>query len=98
MNLFGIVTCVAEFVGGGIYPWARVDAIRLFTNLDGFGFVTVAAEILFVVASTYYLINLIMVFRQEGCSEFCQNTWNIVDLFTVVLSFLAIALYIVKYV
>lgn len=96
MNHFGIVTCVAEFVGGGIRPWARVDAIRLFSDTGSFGYVTTAAEILFVVCTFYYLVNVLVVLKAEGCSEFFKGTWNIVDLFTVLLSLVAIALYLAR--
>ena len=43
MNLFTTVTCVAEFIGGGVQPWFRVDSFKLFADLDGFGFVTLAS-------------------------------------------------------
>ncbi len=43
VNLFTTVTCVAEFIGGGVQPWFRVDSFKLFADLDGFGFVTLAS-------------------------------------------------------
>ena len=30
VNIFATVTCVAEFVGGGIVPWYRIESLRLF--------------------------------------------------------------------
>jgi len=69
VNLFGIVTCVAELVGGGIAPWFRVEAIKLFADLNGFGFVTVIAEALFVVAAFYYLIAVLMLFKEVRRNE-----------------------------
>lgn len=96
VNMFGVVTAVAEFVGGGIQPWARVEAIRLFANLDGFGAITLAAEILFVVATFYYLVNTIMQFKREGCSGFFSSTWNTLDFFTVIMSIVAIGLYLAR--
>ena len=83
--MFTIVTCVAEFVGGGIQPWFRVNAIRLFANEDFFGTVTIIAEVFFAIATFYYIINVIASIRNEGWSKFMQNTWNIIDFFTVIL-------------
>jgi hypothetical protein len=64
VNLFGIVTCVAEFVGGGVVPWFRVDAVKLFANLDASGILTVIAEMLFVFSSFYYLVAVIVTFKE----------------------------------
>ena len=91
--MFGIVTMGAEFVGGGIRPWHRVDAIRLFPNLDTFGIITGIAEVLFLISTTYYIINLVLIFKETGCRDFFKSTWNIIDLFTVVMSLTAIAVY-----
>ena len=91
--MFGIVTCIAEFVGGGIRPWARVDAIRLFPNIDGWGIATSIAEILFLVATFYYVVMVIMAIKREGCAKFFDSTWNVIDFFTVGLSIIAIILY-----
>jgi len=55
---------VAEFVGGGVVPWFRVEAIKLFSDLNGFGFITALAEMLFVVSTFYYLVNVIVVFKE----------------------------------
>ena len=38
------MTCVAEFIGGGVQPWFRVDTFKLFADLDGFGFVTLVGK------------------------------------------------------
>ena len=28
VNIFSTVTCVAEFVGGGVVPWYRIETLR----------------------------------------------------------------------
>ena len=28
VNIFATVTCVAEFIGGGVVPWYRIESIR----------------------------------------------------------------------
>ena len=94
--MFGLVTCTAEFVGGGIYPHYRIDVFRLFPNNDGFGIVVRLAEVLFVASIFYYLINVIAVLKKEGCRQFCQNSYNVSDLLTVILSLFALVLYVAK--
>ncbi|XP_059084074.1 uncharacterized protein LOC131881274 [Tigriopus californicus] len=96
VNMFGIVTCIAEFVGGGISPDYRIDVIRLFTQTEGFGYVVQAAEVLFVCSIFYYIINIITAIRKEGCSSFFSNAWNIADVITVTLSLFALTLYVAK--
>eukprot|EP00095_Tigriopus_kingsejongensis_P009158 maker-scaffold798_size95657-snap-gene-0.28 protein:Tk09158 transcript:maker-scaffold798_size95657-snap-gene-0.28-mRNA-1 annotation:"polycystic kidney disease protein 1-like 2-like" len=96
VNMFGIVTCVAEFVGGGISPDYRIDVIRLFVQTEGFGYVVLAAEILFVCSIFYYTIHIIASIRKEGCVNFFNNAWNIADVITVTLSCFALTLYVAK--
>jgi len=70
-NLFALVTCVAEFIGGGIRPWYRINAVSLFSDYTGNGLIVLIADILFVVATFYYTINLFAALKKEGC----QNFW-----------------------
>ena len=28
VNIFSTVTCVAEFIGGGVVPWYRIETLR----------------------------------------------------------------------
>ena len=92
--MFSIVTIVAEFVGGGIRPYHKIDPIKL---LNSSNWVVTAAEILFVVCLIYYTINLLGVLKKQGCRTFCQNSWNIADTVTVAISYLALILYIARY-
>jgi hypothetical protein len=54
-----MVTCVAEFVGGGIKPYYRIEAVSLFTNYQGWGILILFSEIMFAVSTFYYLVNLV---------------------------------------
>ena len=66
VNIFTTVTCVAEFVGGGIVPWYRIKTFRLFSN-EGIGaYIVMFAEILFVASTFYYIVNLLAVLKKEG--------------------------------
>ena len=83
---------MAEFVGGGIRPWYRIESFRLTNN----NIVVTIAEILFAVATFYYLVNLLAVLKKEGRKEFCANGWNLADCFTVALSIVLLGLYILR--
>ena len=96
MNFFGIVTICAEFVGGGIVPKYRIDVIRLFSVGTLFDNIIFVCEIIFLVSVFYYLISLITTYKKEGAREFFGNSWNIVDIFTVALSLLAIVLKVLR--
>ena len=87
---------MAEFVGGGIVPWYRIESIRLFGSSGLGGYVVTFAEVMFVASTFYYLTNLLAVLKKEGRKEFCNNKWNLADCFTVALSMLAIGLYVVR--
>ena len=86
------MTCVAEFVGGGVRPWYRIESFRLTSN----NIVVTIAEILFAVSTFYYFVNLLAVLKKEGRKEFCNNKWNLADCFTVALSIILLGLYILR--
>ena len=93
MNLFGTVTAVAEFIGGGISPWFRVESVRLFNQVQGFGYFVLLSEFLFAVSTFYYIVNLISKLKREGIKEFFGSSWNLADLFTSIMSVVALILY-----
>ena len=96
MNLFGIIKIVAEFVGGGINPYNRIEVIRLTRVMDFNGYVVTISELLFCIATFYYVLNSLASLKTLGCSEFFKDSWNIVDIFTTIFSVLVISLYAVK--
>ena len=93
VNLFGSVTAVAEFVGGGIIPWNIVKSVRLFTRLEGFGYAIRMAETLFAVSTFYYTVSVLTKMKKEGIFEFFKDSWNVSDVFTIFLSLTALILY-----
>ena len=58
------------------------------------GILVTIAQTLFAVTSFYYTVNLLVAYKKEGASEFFKNSWNLVDLLTVLLSIVAIGLYL----
>ncbi len=117
VNLFTLVTCVAEFVGGGVVPYYNIDVMRLFqVTADIRGTITTLAEvfkadkrskkfissfslfsqILFVFSIFYYTVMILSTAKKEGCRKFCSDTGNLMDCGTVVLSILALCLYVAR--
>ena len=94
--MFGVVKIVAEFVGGGVTPWARIDVIRLTRRWDFAGYFVFVCEVLFILSTFYYVLNTLGVLKSVGCAEFFKDSWNLVDIFTIFLSALTIALWALK--
>ena len=97
VNMFSTITCTAEFIGGGVYPYYRIDVFKLM-DVSGSSFATLVriAEVLFVASLFYYVINVITVMKKEGCRQFFNSSYNISDLVTVILSVIALVLYVAK--
>ena len=94
--MFGVVKIVAEFVGGGVTPSFRIDVIRLTRNWDLAGYAVFTCEVLFIFSTFYYILNTIGVMKSLGCSEFFKDSWNLVDIFTILLSCQTIGLWALK--
>ena len=90
VNIFAIVTTVAEFVGGGVWPYYRVETFRLFSNPGLMKYITLTAQVLFIASTFYYIVNLLAVLKKDGFSEFTANKWNLADCVTIFLSIVAI--------
>ena len=43
--MFGVVSLVAEFIGGGIQPYVRIDILTLTRIYDTSGIITTIAEV-----------------------------------------------------
>ena len=66
VNIFTTVTCVAEFVGGGVVPWYRIETFRLFSNGGLMSYLVDGASVLFVASTFYYIVNLLAVLKRDG--------------------------------
>ena len=87
---------MAEFVGGGVNPYNRVEVIRLTRVMDFNGYVVTLCELLFCVATFYYILNALVSMKALGISEHFKDSWNVVDVFTILFSILVIGLYATK--
>ena len=61
------MTCVAEFIGGGIRPYSRVEVFNLMPHASFKGTIVYIAEVLFVASIFYYVINLLSLMKTQGC-------------------------------
>ena len=96
VNIFAIVTCVAEFVGGGIWPYYKIETFRLFSNPGIMAYILDFASVLFVASTFYYIGNLLAILKRDGFQEFIGNKWNLADCVTIFMSIVAIGLWALK--
>ncbi len=89
------MTAVAEFIGGGIRPWARIESVRLFSKVEGWGFIVLMSELLFALSTFYYVVNVVAKMK-KGIYQFFKVSWNLADLTTAVMSVMALILYAVR--
>lgn len=94
VNLFGVVTIVAEFhPGGGVVPNARIDAIRLMRYHQGFGLFVMICELVFVGFIIYFTVHEIRSFLNLRVDYF-RSYWNLAELVALGLSYSAMFFYI----
>ena len=85
---------MAQFIGGGIIPWYRIESFSLFSQQNFAGIMVQISQVLFGVTTFYYTINLIAAYKKEGSHQFWANKWNWADIATVLLSLFALILFL----
>uniref|UniRef100_A0A2L2YFJ8 Polycystic kidney disease protein 1-like 2 n=1 Tax=Parasteatoda tepidariorum TaxID=114398 RepID=A0A2L2YFJ8_PARTP len=93
VNLFGVMTIVAEFLpGGGVVPFYRLEVIRLMRYHQGFGGFVMACELGYVIYTLYFLIREWKKFRLEG-RDYFKSYWNWAEVAVICLSISGITFY-----
>ncbi|GBM99940.1 Polycystin-2 [Araneus ventricosus] len=93
VNLFGVMTIVAEFLpGGGVVPFYRLEVIRLMRYHQGFGAFVLACELGYVIFTLYFLYREYKKFRIEG-KDYFKQYWNLAEVMVIGLSISAIVFY-----
>ncbi|GIX93739.1 polycystin-2 [Caerostris extrusa] len=93
VNLFGVMTIVAEFLpGGGVVPFYRLEVIRLMRYHQGFGAFVLACELGYVIFTLYFLHREYKKFRLEG-RDYFKSYWNWAEVMVISLSISAIVFY-----
>lgn len=96
VNLFVVVTIVAEFLpGGGIVPYYHIDPIRLLHYHTGSGLLQLVCQIGFVIFTIYYTVMVFTTSCKEGKKYFSEY-WNVADVANVLASYAIIGVEIYK--
>ena len=96
VNLFGIVSCVAEFQpGGGIITNHRIDVVRLMRYHQGFGLFVIICELTYVGFIIYFTIREIKNWRNQGKS-YLKSYWNWAEIIIITLSYVGMVLYVYR--
>lgn len=96
VNLFGVVTIVAEFQpGGGVIPNYRIDVIRLMRYHQGFGLFVILCEVTYVLFIVYFTVREFKNWRASGWDYF-TSYWNWAELLVITFSYVGIGLYVYR--
>lgn len=96
VNLFVVVTIVAEFLpGGGITPYYSIDPIKLLQYYKGDGFLELGCQIGFLIFTLYYTICGFISICKQGTKYFSEY-WNLVDVANLLASYSIIGVQIYK--
>lgn len=76
VNLFAIVTCIAEFQpGGGVVPNFRIDVVRLMRYHQGFGLFVILCELTYVGFIIFFTFREFRNWRNQG-RDYFKSYWN----------------------
>lgn len=96
VNLFPVVTIVAEFLpGGGVVPNYRIDVVRLIRYHQGFGLFVVLCEVAYFGFIFYFTVREIANMKRHGFRYFASY-WNWAELMVIIFSYSAIGLYVYR--
>ncbi|XP_072168355.1 uncharacterized protein [Diadema setosum] len=77
VNLFGVITLLAEFLPtGGVETNYHINIIRLYNYAQGFGAVRLACEILFLGFVVFFIFRELNNMRREGVRVYFKSLWN----------------------
>lgn len=80
---------------GGVVHYYLVTTFKLFRYTSSIAFFELVAEICFLLFTILFLFREIKIFRKEKWSYF-KGFWNLIEFFNLVLSIVAIAVYIYR--
>ncbi|XP_054724298.1 location of vulva defective 1-like [Uloborus diversus] len=96
VNLFVVVTIVAEFVpGGGIVPYYHIDPIKLLQYHTGSGLLQMICQIGFIIFTIYHSICQFAALYRDGRKYFSQY-WNIAETFNLLAAYASISAEVYK--
>ena len=96
VNLFAVVTIVAEVQpGGGVIPNYRIDVVRLIRYHQGFGLFIIMCELTYVGFIIYFTVREFKRWREEGADYF-KSAWNWAEMIVISLSYTGMVLYVYR--
>ena len=96
VNLFGVITLLAEFLPtGSVVTFNRIDTARVYRYLGELSGVQLAAELIIVLVILFYLYKVIKKWYHQR-KRFFMKFWNLADLLQVLFALISFVLYFVK--
>ncbi|XP_008278370.1 polycystic kidney disease protein 1-like 2 [Stegastes partitus] len=96
VNLFCIVTLLLETTAVGAFQFqSKLQSVRLYQSSGGLHIFVMAAEIIYLLFILYYMFLQGKLMKQQRCAYF-KNKWNLLELAIILLSWSALAVFIVR--
>lgn len=96
VNLFAVVTMVAELQpGGGVVPNYRIDVVRLMRYHQGFGLFVILCEVTYVAFILYFTVREFKNAKQSG-REYFKSYWNWAEMLVIFFSYIGMWLYVTR--
>ena len=97
-NIFMYNLFVVEFPEtGGAFPYHILLPLRVYQHNGSTGVYTLACEVIFVVFLLILTVQMIINMVQQKC-EFFKKFWQLLDMIFVIVGYLAIGMYIVRFI
>lgn len=98
IKLIAFSTFAVEFTDtGNVLAYTFTQSFRPTLLTDATGAFSILFYFIYIIALIIATVKIIGKFRDQEC-DFFKAAWNVIDLITVVLSYAAIAVWIVKYI
>nr|XP_042904172.1 uncharacterized protein LOC107445474 [Parasteatoda tepidariorum] len=96
VNLFVVLTIVAEFLpGGGVVPYYHIDPIKLLHYHTGAGLLILLCQIGFILFTIYYTICAFVSACKQG-KKYFKEYWNIAEIANILAAYSIIGVEIYK--
>ncbi|KAM8857141.1 polycystin-1-like protein 2 [Synchiropus picturatus] len=96
VNLFCIITLLLETAAVGAFEFqSELQTIRLYNSTDGFYIFIMATEITYMLFILYFMFQQGKLMKQQG-REYFRSKWNLLELSIILLSWCAVAAFIVR--
>ncbi|XP_033737929.1 polycystic kidney disease protein 1-like 2 [Pecten maximus] len=97
-NLFVYMVFLAEFTeNGGLLTWVDIYPFRPYQHAGALGVYALICYIIYIIAMLFGTIKLILKLRKDGC-QCLRVSWNLVDVLCVLMSFIAVSVWILRFV